>query len=156
MGAYSRRRSSTRELARWARRASSPDGRRLRREGTPFKGALYAGLMLTTQRAAVLEFNCRFGDPETQVLMMRLKTDLLEVMLATAPGRSRRRRDPMGRPRPCSVVTGAGGYPGNYEPGMPITGIEERRRDARGEGVPRGNQVVAGRRLVRTAGGCWA
>ena len=57
------------------------------REGIDYKGVLYAGLMLTTNGPKVLEFNCRFGDPETQPLMMRLKSDLLEVMLAVAEGR---------------------------------------------------------------------
>ena len=57
------------------------------RDGIEYKGILYAGLMLTTNGPKVLEFNCRFGDPETQPLMMRLKSDLLEVMLAVAEGR---------------------------------------------------------------------
>src|SRR5207302_8454618 len=57
------------------------------REGIEYKGVLYAGLMLTAHGPKVLEFNCRFGDPETQPLMMRLQTDLLEVMLAVAAGR---------------------------------------------------------------------
>ena len=82
------------------------------REGIDYKGVLYAGLMLTTNGPKVLEFNCRFGDPETQPLMMRLKSDLLEVMLAVAEGRldqvelevgpaagAVRRRDEQGLPR---------------------------------------------------------
>ena len=59
------------------------------REGIEYKGVLYAGLMLTTDGPRVLEFNCRFGDPETQPLMMRLQSDLLEVMLAVAEGQAR-------------------------------------------------------------------
>jgi phosphoribosylamine--glycine ligase len=95
------------------------------REGIEYKGVLYAGLMLTTNGPKVLEFNCRFGDPETQPLMMRLKTDLLEVMLAVADGRLDQitlEWDP--RPAVCVVAT-SGGYPGKYKTGIPIIGIEQ-------------------------------
>jgi phosphoribosylamine---glycine ligase len=97
----------------------------LTREGIEYKGVLYAGLMLTTNGPKVLEFNCRFGDPETQPLMMRFRGDLLEVMLAVAEGRLDKVElnwDP--RPALCVVAT-AGGYPGPYEGGVPITGIAE-------------------------------
>jgi phosphoribosylamine--glycine ligase len=95
------------------------------REGIDYKGVLYAGLMLTTNGPRVLEFNCRFGDPETQPLMMRLKTDLLEVLLAVADGRL----DEIDlnwdeRPAVCVVATSKG-YPGSYPKGLPITGIEK-------------------------------
>jgi phosphoribosylamine--glycine ligase len=95
------------------------------REGIEYKGVLYAGLMLTTNGPKVLEFNCRFGDPETQPLMMRLQTDLLEVMLAVAEGRLDQvtlKWDP--RPALCVVATSKG-YPGSYPSGLPITGIEQ-------------------------------
>ena len=94
------------------------------REGIEYKGVLYAGLMLTPNGPKVLEFNCRFGDPETQPLMMRLKSDLLEVMLAVAEGRLDKielKWDE--RPALC-VVASSKGYPGNYPNGLPITGIE--------------------------------
>jgi len=95
------------------------------REGIEYKGILYAGLMLTPNGPKVLEFNCRFGDPETQPLMMRFKSDLAEVMLATAEGKLDQvqlRWDP--RPAICVVATSKG-YPGKYQTGIPITGIAD-------------------------------
>jgi phosphoribosylamine--glycine ligase len=95
------------------------------REGIDYKGVLYAGLMLTPNGPKVLEFNCRFGDPETQPLMMRLKSDLLEVMLAVAEGRLDQvtlEWDP--RPALCVVATSKG-YPGKYPTGLPITGLAD-------------------------------
>jgi phosphoribosylamine--glycine ligase len=95
------------------------------REEIDYKGVLYAGLMLTSNGPKVLEFNCRFGDPETQPLMMRLKSDLLEVMLAVAEGRLDQvelKWDP--RPALC-VVAASRGYPGSYPTGMPISGIDD-------------------------------
>lgn len=95
------------------------------REGIEYKGVLYAGLMLTTNGPKVLEFNCRFGDPEAQPLMMRLQSDLAEVMLAVADGKLDQvtlKWDP--RPAVC-VIASSGGYPGKYKTGLPITGIEQ-------------------------------
>jgi phosphoribosylamine--glycine ligase len=98
------------------------------RDGIEYRGVLYAGLMLTANGPKVLEFNCRFGDPETQPLMMRLKSDLLEVMLAAAEGRLDQvelKWDP--RPAVC-VVAASKGYPGSYQTGVAIEGID--RADA--------------------------
>ena len=95
------------------------------REGIEYKGMLYAGLMLTPNGPKVLEFNCRFGDPETQPLMMRLKSDLVEMMLAVVDGQAGSDQlswDP--RPAICVVATSKG-YPGKYQTGVPITGIDE-------------------------------
>jgi phosphoribosylamine--glycine ligase len=97
----------------------------MNRNGTPYKGVLYAGLMITAGGPRVLEFNVRFGDPETQPILMRLKSDLLEVMLAVCDGRL----DKVellwdNRPAVC-VVMASGGYPGSYEKGKIITGIKE-------------------------------
>jgi len=95
------------------------------RDGIEYKGVLYAGMMLTTSGPRVLEFNCRFGDPETQPLMMRLNSDLLEVMLAVAEGRLDQvtlKWDP--RPALC-VVAASRGYPGKYPTGVPITGVDK-------------------------------
>jgi phosphoribosylamine--glycine ligase len=97
----------------------------LTREEIEYKGVLYAGLMLTSNGPKVLEFNCRFGDPETQPLMMRLKSDLLEVMLAVADGKLDQielKWDP--RPALC-VVASSRGYPGSYPTGVPISGIDD-------------------------------
>ena len=95
------------------------------REGVEYRGVLYAGLMLTTNGPKVLEFNCRFGDPETQPLMMRLKSDLLETMLAVVDGKLDQvdlQWDP--RASLCVVATSKG-YPGQYQSGMEITGVTE-------------------------------
>ncbi len=104
----------------------------LRRDGVIYRGVLYAGLMLTAGGPKVLEFNCRFGDPETQALMMRLRGDLVEILLATAEGRLDE-VDLTWDPRCCCcVVMASGGYPGAYKTGVPISGLEEA---AKMEGV---------------------
>jgi len=97
----------------------------MNRNGTPYKGVLYAGLMITGGGPRVLEFNVRFGDPETQPILMRLKSDLLQVCLAACDGTLDQislEWDP--RPAVC-VVMASGGYPGDYEKGKKITGLEE-------------------------------
>ncbi len=100
----------------------------LNARGIHFKGALYAGLMIEDGCPRVLEFNARFGDPETQPLIFRLKTDLVDIMQAITRGRLADVAiawDP--RPSVC-VVMAAGGYPGNYLKGQPITGLAEASR----------------------------
>jgi len=96
----------------------------MRQDDAPYRGVLYAGLMLTPAGPKVLEFNCRFGDPETQVLLARLKSDLFDLLEATVDGRLASadvRWDP--KPAVC-VVMASGGYPGEYEKGKPITGLD--------------------------------
>jgi phosphoribosylamine--glycine ligase len=95
------------------------------RDGIEYKGILYAGLMLTTNGPKVLEFNCRFGDPETQPLMMRLKSDLAEVMLAVAEGKLDQVELKWDERTAIAVVATSKGYPGKYPTGLPITGIED-------------------------------
>jgi phosphoribosylamine--glycine ligase len=95
------------------------------REGIEYQGCLFAGLMLTPNGPKVLEFNCRFGDPETQPLMMRLKSDLLEAMLAVAEGRLDQIELKWDhRPALCVMATSKG-YPGEYSTGIPISGIDQ-------------------------------
>ncbi len=97
----------------------------MNRSGTPYKGVLYAGLMITAGGPRVLEFNVRFGDPEAQPILMRLKSDLLEVMLAVCDHKLDQvtlKWDP--RPAVCVVMASAG-YPGPYEKGKLITGLEK-------------------------------
>ncbi|GMV96658.1 MAG: phosphoribosylamine--glycine ligase [Phycisphaerae bacterium] len=97
----------------------------LRTAGEPYKGVLYAGLMLTAGGPKVLEFNCRLGDPETQPVLMRLKSDLVEVMEAVIDDRlDRVTLEWDERPAVC-VVMAAGGYPGAYETGKVISGLAE-------------------------------
>jgi len=126
MGAYSPTPLITSSmLAQIERQILVPAVDGLRRDGVEYSGVLYAGLMITPNGPKVLEFNCRFGDPETQPLMMRLKSDLAEVLLATAEGRLSKielKWDP--RPAIC-VVAASGGYPGSFKSGMPISGIEK-------------------------------
>lgn len=97
----------------------------LRSDRRPFQGVLYAGIMLTPAGPKVLEFNVRFGDPECQPLLLRLRTDLAELLLATAKGELDRITlawDP--RPAVC-VVMASGGYPSMYKRGLPIRGLEK-------------------------------
>lgn len=113
------------EARRMADLVALPILRELARDGHPFVGILYAGLMMTAQGPRVLEYNVRFGDPECQPLLMRLETDLPAVMLDCVNGRL----DPATlryTPRTAlGVVVAASGYPGTYSKGMPITGIAE-------------------------------
>lgn len=103
----------------------------MKRRKTAFQGLLYAGLMITGKGPRVLEFNCRFGDPECQPLLMRLKTDLLDVLDAAVDDRLEE-LGPLDwdtRPAVC-VVMASGGYPGTYEKGMPIMGLDDAARMA--------------------------
>jgi|YelNatPaOPRAMG01_1025707.scaffolds.fasta_scaffold02128_6 phosphoribosylamine--glycine ligase len=96
----------------------------LRAEGIDYRGVLYAGLMLTPQGAQVLEFNCRFGDPETQAVLPRLEGDLLDVLEATAAGRLAEAQWQWSTDAAVCVVMAAAGYPGRYQKGQPITGLK--------------------------------
>jgi len=126
----------------------------MNRNDTPYKGVLYAGLMVTAGGPRVLEFNVRFGDPETQPIMMRLKSDLLEVYLAVCE----QKLDQVTlewdeRPAVC-VVMASGGYPGDYEKGKIITGISEAEqlKDVvvfhAGTAMKDGKLVTAGGRVL--------
>jgi len=100
---------------------------RMADEGRPYKGALYAGLMLTEDGPKVLEYNGRFGDPETQPQMLRLKSDLAEVLTAAADGTAPEALEWHENPSAC-VILASGGYPGHYEKGKEIFGWEEAAR----------------------------
>ena len=102
-----------------------PTMRAMNAEGRTFRGCLYFGLMLTKDGPKVIEYNCRFGDPETQVVLPLLDTDLLEIMEATAAGRLAE-VDIRWKPgRACCVILASGGYPKAYKKGLPISGLEE-------------------------------
>lgn len=94
-------------------------------EGRTYRGLLYAGLMITEAGPKVLEFNARFGDPETQVLMPRLQSDLVGPMMASAEGRLQEVKLDWRREACACVVLASGGYPGPYEKGLPITGLDQ-------------------------------
>lgn len=101
----------------------------MQRRGTPYRGALYAGLMLTADGPKVLEFNCRFGDPETQVLLELMNVDLLPLLEATVDGTLKTlaiEKMPVWPSKMAvCLVLAAQGYPGSYEKGLPIAGIEQ-------------------------------
>jgi len=94
-------------------------------EGRPYKGVLYAGLMITDKGPQLIEYNVRFGDPECQPMMMRLKSDLLEVLLACAEGRLDGMKLEWRPEAALTVVMAADGYPGPYEKGSEIKGLEK-------------------------------
>jgi phosphoribosylamine--glycine ligase len=108
-------------------RLMEPFLRGLAADGLDFRGMLFPGLVLTPDGFKLFEFNCRFGDPETQVLLARLEGDLLELLLATAQGRLGEVKDGAGwrAESAVCVVMASGGYPEAYEKGHPITGLEE-------------------------------
>ncbi len=126
MGAYSPVPALTPELANEVEEnILRPTVRAMAAEGRPFSGILYAGLMLTSNGPKVLEFNARFGDPEAQVVVPRLTTDLVDVIEAVLHG-SLDQIQLTWRPEAAlTVVLSSGGYPGPYKTGYPISGLEE-------------------------------
>jgi phosphoribosylamine--glycine ligase len=125
-------------------------------EGCRFRGVLYAGLMITKGGPRVLEFNVRFGDPEAEVLLPRLRNDLFEILLAAAEGRLDQAAEPDVDPRPCvGVVIASAGYPDAYQAGKAIRGLDRAaamkdvfvyhagtRRTAEGTAVTAGGRVL--------------
>ena len=100
----------------------------LAKEGCPYQGVLYVGLMITSAGPRVVEFNCRFGDPECQAILPRLDQDLLPVLEAVAAGRGLPASLAWRREASVCVVAASGGYPGPYDTGVAITGVEEAGR----------------------------
>ena len=131
MGSYTPPEFWTPELAARVRsRILIPAARAMVQEGCPFNGVLYAGLMLTDEGPKVIEFNCRLGDPEAEVVLPRLSSDLVDVCMAIAdsqPGKAPVKWDERAH---VGVVMASGGYPGKYQNGFPVTGLEEASKDA--------------------------
>jgi phosphoribosylamine--glycine ligase len=100
------------------------------RRGTPYQGVLYAGLMIKDGRARLVEYNARFGDPEAQVLMMRLGAQALDLMLACAEGRLAQMQVTWAEDHALTVVMAAQGYPGSYGKGSPINGLQALPEDS--------------------------
>lgn len=155
MGAYSPAPVVTEDLMKQITReilVPTVDG--MNRNGTPYRGVLYAGLMITAGGARVLEFNVRFGDPETQPILMRLKGDLLEIMLAVCDGRLDEMTLQWDERCAICVVMASGGYPGSYEKGKLISGLDEAEEMAdvvvfhAGTAEKDGNIVTAGGRVL--------
>jgi phosphoribosylamine--glycine ligase len=131
MGAYSPAPIMTDELcARVMAEIIEPTVRAMAQAGTPFKGVLYAGLMIEGGAPKLIEYNVRFGDPEAQVLMLRLNSDLLPALLATAEGRLHGVELEWSDDPALCVVVAAKGYPGAYAKGSEIKGLEAAARDA--------------------------
>ena len=127
MGAYSPPLSVDEGLAdEVCRTVLEPAVEQLRAYGLEYRGVLYAGLMLTPDGPRVLEFNCRFGDPETQVVLPRLRTDVVPLLLAAARGELGEADPPGWGPETAvGVVVASGGYPDSYQTGYPIKGLDE-------------------------------
>lgn len=131
-----------------------PTVRAMAAEGRPYKGFLYAGLMIDRDRIGVLEFNARLGDPEAQPLLMRLKSDLIPLMLAAVEGKLADCRIEIDERSTVCVVMASGGYPGKYRKGMPISGLDKaaRMKDVMvfhaGTGEKDGKIVATGGRVL--------
>ena len=126
MGAYSPAPIVTADLLKKIEaRVIEPTIRGMAAEGAPFKGILYAGLMITLEGPQVLEYNVRFGDPEAQAILPRLKDDLVELMLDAVDGKLTLRKLQWERRSCVCVVMSSGGYPGKYETGIEITGLDQ-------------------------------
>jgi len=106
-----------------------PTVKAMNEEKRPYQGVLYGGLMLTNWGPKVLEFNARFGDPETQVTLPRLKTDLVDIMLAVINGSLNQMSVEWTDDACVGVVMASGGYPGSYKTGFPITGLDNLDKD---------------------------
>jgi phosphoribosylamine--glycine ligase len=120
-------------------------------EETPFMGVLYCGLMMTARGPQVLEFNARFGDPETQAILVRLESDLVDALEACVDGRLSETELRWSPGASVCVVASSSGYPGSYKTGLPITGLTEAARVPGVEVFHSGSALVDG--AVVTAGG---
>ena len=129
MGAYSTDQIVDEEMRKWlVTHIAQPVIAGMKAEGAEYRGILYCGIMMTARGPIVLEFNCRFGDPETQPILMRMDSDLLEAIEASVEGRISD-GDFRWAPDPAvCVVMASGGYPGSYEAGKLILGIDEADR----------------------------
>jgi len=129
MGAYSTAAILDDQMRDWlVTHVARPVVAGMRDEGMEFRGILYCGLMMTARGPMVLEFNCRFGDPETQPILMRLDSDLVDAMEASIEGRASDGDFKWSSDAAVCVVLASGGYPGTYETGKKILGLEEAGR----------------------------
>jgi phosphoribosylamine--glycine ligase len=122
-------------------------------EGTPFKGILFIGLMMSPRGPMVLEFNTRWGDPETEAIMLRLETDILDLFNASIDGTANTLVVRLKPGASATVIAASGGYPGKYASGLPITGLESSSDDGvivfhAGTAIKDGRLVTAGGRVL--------
>ncbi|THF78788.1 phosphoribosylamine--glycine ligase [Cohnella fermenti] len=133
-----------------------PTAKAMVAEGRPFRGVLYAGLMITKDGPKTIEFNARFGDPETQVVLPRLKTDLVDIFLASINGRLHDIDISWSDEAAVCVILASGGYPGSYAKGLPISGLDEAAADAlvfhAGTAEKDGEIVTSGGRVLGIVG----
>jgi phosphoribosylamine--glycine ligase len=126
MGAYSTKTIVDEQMSQWlVQHVARPVVAGMKAEGAEYKGILYCGLMMTARGPMVLEFNCRFGDPETQPILMRLESDLVEALEASIDGRVSDGDFRWSPDASVCVVMSSGGYPGTFEVGKKIMGLEE-------------------------------
>jgi len=125
MGAYSTAQMVDDTMRDWlVHHIAKPVVEGMKAEGVEYKGVLYCGLMMTARGPMVLEFNCRFGDPETQPILLRLESDLVEALEASIKGRVSEGDFKWSRDASVCVVMASGGYPGTFEMGKKISGLD--------------------------------
>ncbi len=153
MGAYSPAPVMTEEMvARTMKEIIEPTVAGMAADGHPFSGVFFAGLMITAKGPELIEYNVRFGDPECQVLMMRLKSDLLEILLAAADGKLDQISAEWRDEAALTVVMASKGYPGSYEKNTAIESLPEPSADAKifhaGTAIKDGQLVATGGRVL--------
>ena len=130
MGSYSPPGLFSRQMAKdVARGILLPTVKALAKAGIPYKGVLYAGLMIVEGEPIVLEFNARFGDPETQVILPLLKTDLVDILLAVIHGKLAEIKIEWSHQACVGAVISSGGYPGSFRIGLPVEGLDSVDKD---------------------------
>jgi phosphoribosylamine--glycine ligase len=130
MGSYSPPPFLTPDLAKTVQdRIMNPAIEAMHEEGRPYRGILYGGLMVSDGSPKVLEFNARFGDPEAQVTLPLIETDLVDIMLAVSDNRLDEVKVEWSQDACVGVVIASGGYPGSYKTGLPISGLDELDKD---------------------------
>ena len=152
MGVYSTDAMLDEGMKEWiVRHIAEPTIRGMAEEDTPFTGVLYCGLMMTARGPEVLEFNARFGDPETQAILLRLESDLVDALEACIDGTLEQTEMRWMPGASACVVASSEGYPGSYKTGLPMSGLDEAARIP-GVEVFHSGSAVADSKLV-TAGG---
>ncbi|MFC1985311.1 phosphoribosylamine--glycine ligase [Chloroflexota bacterium] len=162
MGSYSPPQFNTPELAKMVTETiMEPAVKAMNKEKRPYKGVLYGGLMVSNEGLKVLEFNARFGDPETQVTLPRLKTDLVDIMLAVVDDKLDRINIEWSEDACVGVVMASAGYPDSYKTGFPVTGLDNLDKDVmvfhagtkvgpEGEALTNGGRVLTVAAMGRT------
>ncbi|HMF53019.1 MAG TPA: phosphoribosylamine--glycine ligase, partial [Edaphobacter sp.] len=154
MGAYSTDGLLTPAMRQWVMHNVAQkvvDG--MASEGTPFKGILFIGLMMSPRGPMVLEFNTRWGDPETEAILLRLETDILDLFNAAIDGTANELAIRLKPGASATVIAASGGYPGKYASGKPITGLDVAKDDGvvifhAGTALKEGQLVTAGGRVL--------